>query len=69
MRQSQARALKIRDVEAVTKLTASTIRRLESRGEFPKRRRLGGSVFWLADEVSAFLESRPTVRDESPARA
>jgi predicted DNA-binding transcriptional regulator AlpA len=61
MRQSQARALKIRDVEAITKLTASTIRRLERKGKFPKRRRLGGSVFWLADEVSDFLESRPTV--------
>jgi predicted DNA-binding transcriptional regulator AlpA len=47
MRQSQARALKIRDVEAITKLTASTVRRLERKGKFPKRRRLGESVFWL----------------------
>ena len=41
MRQSQARALKIRDVEAITKLTASTIRRLERKGKFPKKKAPG----------------------------
>jgi predicted DNA-binding transcriptional regulator AlpA len=45
MRQSQARALKIRDVEAITKLTASTIRRLERKGKFPKEGAWEGVCF------------------------
>jgi predicted DNA-binding transcriptional regulator AlpA len=44
MCQSQARALKIRDVEAITKLTASTVHRLERKGKSPKRRAPGSSV-------------------------
>ena len=43
-------------------LSRSTIWRLESQGEFPKRRQLGpGAVGWLEEEVEKWMLDRPHV--------
>ena len=41
-------------------LSATTIYRMEQKGEFPKRLQLSaGKIAWLASEVDAWINSRP----------
>ena len=48
------------DVAAATGLQKSQIDRLEAKGEFPKRRRLGPTlVAWRSDEIEAWIEALP----------
>ena len=50
------------EVEEKTRLSRSTIVRLENKGEFPARRRVSDrKVFWLESEVVAWIESRGKV--------
>jgi predicted DNA-binding transcriptional regulator AlpA len=64
------RALKIREVMDLTRLSSTTIARLEKVELFPRRRHASPRrVYWLESEILEFLQSRPTGRDESPARA
>lgn len=52
--------IRMRQVLQTTGLSRMTIYRLERRGEFPQRRRLGrNSVAWIDEEVDAWVESRP----------
>jgi predicted DNA-binding transcriptional regulator AlpA len=45
-----------------TRLSPSTIRRLELRGAFPRRRMLSPwRVGWLTDEINAWIQSRQAV--------
>lgn len=54
--------LRTDQVEDRVGLSRTTIWRLERRGRFPARRRLGpNSVAWIEDEVDAWIESRPMV--------
>jgi prophage regulatory protein len=47
------------DVQAYTKLSRSTIWRLENAGQFPSRRVIGSkSVAWRKSEVDAWIQSR-----------
>lgn len=51
--------LGVKTVVQKTSLSASTIRRLEMRGQFPERRRISvGRVAWLESEVDQWLENR-----------
>jgi predicted DNA-binding transcriptional regulator AlpA len=48
--------LTLRDVESLTKLSRSTIDRLEREGKFPPRRHVSSrAVRWLGDEVEAWM--------------
>jgi len=52
------------EVRRRTSLSDSTLERLERRGAFPRRRRLGPySVGWVESEVTDWIESRPAVND------
>ena len=53
------RALRLRDVTEVTSLSRATIERLIREGSFPQARRMGGVVFWLASEVTAWIRACP----------
>lgn len=54
------RYLRCKDVVDITRLSRSTIWRLEKAGKFPRRRKLtAGSVAWLAREVQEWMEDRP----------
>ena len=47
------------DVESITGLDRTTIDRLESRGEFPRRIKLSTrAIGWKASEVEQWLHSR-----------
>jgi prophage regulatory protein len=37
-------------------LSKSTILRMEKRGEFPARRRIGSKVAWLGSEINQWIE-------------
>jgi predicted DNA-binding transcriptional regulator AlpA len=66
------RFLNIREVEALTRLSPTTINRLEKRGAFPRRRHPSPRrIFWLESEILDFLQSsNPGGRNESvPERA
>ena len=64
-----ARILRRHDLKAMTGLSDSTIERLERRGEFPQRRRLGpASVGWLVEEIERWIETRPIVGGERARR-
>jgi prophage regulatory protein len=48
---------------AIVPLSDPTIWRMEKRGDFPKRIKLGGnSVGWLSSEISAWLSKKATER-------
>lgn len=48
------------EVRLLTGLSDSSLDRLEQRGEFPPRRRLGpNAVGWLASEVETWIADRP----------
>jgi prophage regulatory protein len=54
------RTLRFQDVLLLTGLSRSTIWRLERKGGFPKRIRLGqNSIGWAEAEILAWLSSRP----------
>ncbi len=58
--------LRRREVCICTGLSYSTIRRLELRGEFPRRRQLGPrSVGWLRSEVETWLVEASPVNNEA----
>ena len=58
----QTRILRLHEVVALTGLSASSIRREEKAGRFPKRLRLEpGTVGWNAEAVSAWVRSREPV--------
>ena len=58
----QDRFLRLRDIQKVTGLSKSTLRRQEDAGLFPKRRSIGmHAVGWLESEVMAWLQSRSEV--------
>lgn len=53
--------LRLPDVIELTGLSRMSIYRKESEGQFPRRRRLGlNAVGWLEDEVTAWIQTRPT---------
>lgn len=52
--------LRIEQVCAKTRLSRTTVWRRERAGDFPQRIRLGAaSVGWSAEEIEAWLASRP----------
>ena len=52
--------LRIQDVINVTGLSRTTLWRLERRGDFPSRLRLGqNSCGWVAQEIQDWIASRP----------
>ena len=52
--------LRIRNVTEATGLSRTTLWRLERRGDFPRRVRLGpNSIGWIETEVEEWIESRP----------
>jgi prophage regulatory protein len=54
------RALRLRDVCAVTGLSRHTLWRLRQAGRFPVARRLSiGAIGWLKSDVEAWVRSRP----------
>jgi prophage regulatory protein len=62
----RTRLLRFAQVQDITKLSRSTVWRLEKAGEFPKRRQLSRQVVgWLEHEVMDWLNSRPVVEGES----
>jgi predicted DNA-binding transcriptional regulator AlpA len=51
------------EVAAMTSLSRAQRWRLELRGEFPARIRLGGrTVLWSAREIEEWMQSRPRAR-------
>lgn len=53
------------DTCQATKLSRTTLWRLEREGKFPSRRKLSGNaVGWLESEVDAWIESREKVGGE-----
>jgi len=53
--------LRLPEVIEATGLSRPTIYRLEAKGEFPKRRRLGrNSIGWIEEEIHAWIQARPT---------
>jgi prophage regulatory protein len=53
------RVIRLKEVVAVTGLSATTIWRREQAGDFPRRRKISpGAVGWLASEVQAWLNGR-----------
>ena len=62
------RFLRIRQVQNLVPYSRSMIYLLESRGEFPRRRPLGGrAVAWLESEISEWIAARAALK--LPARA
>jgi len=52
--------LRLPEVVEATGLSRPTIYRLEAKGEFPKRRRLGrNSIGWIEEEIHAWIQARP----------
>jgi prophage regulatory protein len=59
---TEDRYLREAEVKRVTGLSRTTRWDMERHGRFPKRRQLAGNaVGWLASEISAWMQSRPTV--------
>jgi len=44
------------------KLHNSTLLRLEAKGQFPKRVKVGATTYWLSDEVEAWIASLTAAR-------
>lgn len=62
------RILRADEVEHRTGLSRTSIWRLERRGEFPSRRKLGpNAVGWLKEEVEDWVASRPRANTDSDA--
>jgi prophage regulatory protein len=53
-------------VLARVKMSRTTVWRMENRGEFPRRRQIGGGVVgWLESEVDQWIRARPTAKPYS----
>lgn len=62
-REGQERIIRKPELLARVGLSDPTIWRMERRGEFPKRVRLGGnSTGWLASEVEAWIKQKAAER-------
>ena len=60
--------LRLPDVRKVTGLSRSSIYRLESTGDFPKRVRLSErACAWRENELLDWIDSRPRVNEQSAA--
>jgi len=58
--------IRIREVCRLTGLSRVSIWRLERRGEFPRRVKIGpNSVAWDRREIEAWIQSRLDARDQS----
>lgn len=60
--------LRLPTVISLTGLQRDSIYRLAKKGEFPKPRKLtesGRSSAWRADEIAAWIESRPVAGGEA----
>ena len=58
------RILRLPEVRKLTGLSRASVYRLEGLGEFPRRVRISERARgWLADEIQAWVESRPRVID------
>lgn len=56
------------EVRAATKLSRTTIWRLEKSGRFPPRRRLTpNTVGWLSTDVESWIKSRVALSDKEGA--
>jgi prophage regulatory protein len=63
MSETTDRFLREAEVAAMTSLSRAQRWRLELRGEFPARIRLGGrTVVWSAREIQEWMQSRPRAR-------
>jgi predicted DNA-binding transcriptional regulator AlpA len=63
MSEPQDRFLREAEVAVMTTLSRAQRWRLELRGEFPARIRLGGrTVVWSAREIEEWMQSRPRAR-------
>ena len=60
--QDDTRILRLPEVITITGLSASSLRREEKAGRFPRRRRLApGTIGFLASEVTDWVRSREPV--------
>jgi prophage regulatory protein len=58
--------LRIDALIEITGLSRMTVYRMEKRGEFPNRRRLGAnSVAWIEEEVDSWIAARPAIAQTS----
>lgn len=56
------------DVTQIVKCSGASLRRMEKKGLFPKRRRIGiRAVGWLESEVFDFVRTRGSTTDKSGA--
>ena len=61
--------LTISEVESLTNLSRSTIRRLENKDIFPKRVKLGSCrVGWLSEEIESWINQIKLKRGDQHAR-
>ena len=59
--------LNAKELHGVTGLSRTTVWRLETAGDFPRRRQVTAQrVAWLAEEVLAWCRSRPLADPEVP---
>jgi predicted DNA-binding transcriptional regulator AlpA len=64
MGDGEDKALRLKDVLALTTLSRATLKRLELSGQFPNARRAGPGVrFWLRSEVVDWMRACPTRSD------
>jgi prophage regulatory protein len=63
MSETNDRFMREAEVAAMTSLSRAQRWRLELRGEFPARTRLGGrTVVWSSREIDEWMQSRPRAR-------
>ena len=60
--------LKLKAVSADISIGGSTIRKMVSRGEFPRPVTIGGCNRWVASEVAAWKEQQIAGRDATNGR-
>ena len=49
------RLIRVREATRITGVSRDTLRRLEQRGQFPRRVKIGGSVGWRLSEIRQWL--------------
>lgn len=52
------RIIRVREVVIICGVSRDTIRRMEQRGQFPRRVKIGGSVGWRLSEIRQWLAER-----------
>jgi len=55
----EKRFYNIKDLTDLTSLSSSTIWRMETKGSFPKRIKIGGRVFWKVEEIDTWIRNFP----------